>query len=742
MEYPEKLTSAYPHPATQGYCDFTGCKVLSPRNWHVVEKDYAVGVGLMDGCVVFSLPWGRGSESGMIQYVRIMHDIFDRHLGPKRRAVIIDDFALYTGISQRARKVYIEGLKQRPEIAGLVCYNLSTYFKFNLGIGRRLHIVPYPIEFRDTYEEAIVCAAKILGTPIGQVDPTKSPFAPTPEIASAKQPYPLLGAYASDGMEVEYRRVAVDALLLHCRGDASRAAINEIVLRRRRDLTPTLSASQLDYVIVDIEDMSRFPLDTIAHYARLITEERFALRTKLVVLVGDQAFTNASERFTRMRIPVQVVEAKTLSEATSIIDYHREGAAVPVDLDLPIPEDITSERQLTDTLVQILSRTRWDIPGAFKIAERFPPGHDLRVLQDALDTIKMDVDMMLGDQRRQLAQLAQASDVIEESEQQFRALFDVAADGILVINSHGVIVDSNPSAIMMFQTSQEGLVGESVLTFLPAIESYLGEGYSKLGSGIDDVQVTARRKQGKTFPARVSLRRIEMVTGQHVIAYVRDSSESIAVQQAILDTTFDVTRSIGGDLHDSLGQKLVGVYYATQALQKPVSDCCPELKEQLESIMSVLKNSIDETRALARGLNPAEQTAGGCLNGIQRFANEAENMYSIECLFHSDLDESEIPESTCIHLYHIVQESVNNAIRHGHASTVDIRISRQNGSMGCLTIVDDGGGFTEVHKGSTRGMGLRLMRHRTDLIGGEFEAASQPGKGVKLSCSFTLANAI
>jgi PAS domain S-box-containing protein len=738
MEYPEKLTKAYRHPAMQGYCDFTGCKVLSPREWHVVEKDYAVGVGLMDGCVVFSLPWGRGTESGMTEYVRIMHEVFDNHLGPERRAVIIDDFSQYAGISQQARKVYIRGLKERPEIAGLVCYNLSTYFRFNLGIGRRLHLVPYPIEFRNSYEEAIVCAAKILGGPIGRVDPTKAPYAPAPDTTLQAQPYPLLGAYSADTMQVDYRRIANDVLLVHCRGTASRAGIDEIVSLRRRDLNPTFGTSQLDYVVVDIEDMSRFPLDTIAHYARLITGEQLTITTKLVVLAGDQAFTNASERFTRMRIPVQVVEAKNLNEAIAIIDCHREGSAVPVDLDLPIPEDIASEKDFSDTLVQILSKTRWDIPGAFKIAERFPPGHDMRVLLDALDTIKMDVDMMLGDQRRQLAQLAQAADIIEESEQQFRALFDVAADGILVINVHGIIVDSNPSAAMMFQTSQDGLVGEPSRAFLPALESYLGDGADKLGTGIDDVQITGRRKQGKTFPARVSLRRIEMVTGEHIIAYVKDSSESIAVQQAILDTTFNVTRSIGGDLHDSLGQKLVGAYYAAQALRKPAIERCPELTEQIASILGVLKSSIDETRTLARGLNPAEQTAGGCLNGLQRFSEEARDMYAIACSFQTDLDEAEIPPSTCVHLYHIVQESVNNAVRHGQASTVSIRISHQGVDMGLLTIKDDGGGFTDKLKGATRGMGLRLMRHRTDLIGGEFEATSHPGKGVTLRCSFAL----
>ncbi len=152
----------------------------------------------------------------------------------------------------------------------------------------------------------------------------------------------------------------------------------------------------------------------------------------------------------------------------------------------------------------------------------------------------------------------------------------------------------------------------------------------------------------------------------------------------------------------------------------------------------MLQSSIDETRTLARGLNPAEQATGGCFNGIQLFAEEAEKLHSITCRFRSDLAEAEIPQSTCGHLYHIVQESVNNAVRHGSATTIMIRLMKQAEDVGLLTIEDDGRGFSDhLHK-ATRGMGLRLMRHRTDLIGGEFISTSGNGKGVKLSCTFSL----
>ena len=479
MAYPIKLSKDYPHPANLGFCKLTGCKVTSPPEWRVVEPDYACGVGLMNQQIIFSLPWGRGSETGIRAYLKIMNEIFDNHLGPADGVVIIDDFSLYHGISQRGRKAYIDGLKNRPEVKGLVCYNLSPYFRFNLGIGRRLHIVPYPIEFVANYEEAILCAARILKAPIGRVDPTK----PIPTAVLEPLPatrFPLLGQHAAGGMRVDYRKVEDDVTLLQVRGSATSEGVDAVIQNQVTNLRPTWGITQLEYVIVEIEDMGSFPMEAIGHYAKRLAVDPIHTETRLIVLVGDEAFTTASNRFTRMHIPIQVVEAKTLDEAMTIIECHREGSAVPIDLDLPAPDEITNQKTLCTALIDVLSHTRWDIEGTFKVAELYPPEHELRLLLDALDTIKTDVDMMLADQRRQLADLASAADAIEESEQQFRALFDVAADGILVIDEAGAIIDSNPAAAAMFRSSADGLNGSQALEFLPAIESFMSSATNPL----------------------------------------------------------------------------------------------------------------------------------------------------------------------------------------------------------------------------------------------------------------------
>jgi PAS domain S-box-containing protein len=741
ISYPEKLTKAYPHPANLGYCDFTGCSVMSPPEWRVVEPDYACGVGFMDGQIIFSLPWGRGSETGIKEYLKIMYTIFEDHLAPDSRVVVIDDFSRYHGITQRARKAYIKGLKMRPEVAGIVCYNLSPYFRFNLGIGRRLHMVPYPIEFAADYKAAIMCASRILDAPIGRVDPRKpSPTEPSEPLSPPQ--FPLIGEHSALGMHVDYRRVTDDVLQLQIRGRATIAGVDGIVQNRQANLMPTWGERQCNYVIVEIEDMSQFPLDVIGHYAKHLGTDTRRAEIKLIILVGEQAFTNAAERFTRMRIPAQVIEAKTFEEASCIIACHREGTSVPPDLDLPAPESIHDRADLADALIHVLSHTRWDLPGPFTVSERYPPKHELRLLLDALDTIKSDVDMMLDNQRQQVAQIATSADIIEESEQQFRALFDVAADGILVIDRDGTIVDSNPAAATMFRTSPEGLNGLSALAILPAIEGFEQEATTQLKHDVNDVQVTAHTKHGHTFPARISLRHTEPDAGAHTIAYVHDSSESVAVQQAILDTTQEVTRRIGGDLHDSLGQKLVGAFYLAQALAKRLNDASPELKTQLETVLGVLQDSINETRTLARGLNPADHAGGGFITGLTHFTGEARKLYEIEIALHIEMSEADIPEKTATHLHHIVQESVNNAVRHGHASTITISLSKLNSGTGLLTIQDNGRGFEAQSEDTPRvGMGLRLMRYRTDLIGGEFEASSCPTEGVKLSCTFAIQQA-
>jgi signal transduction histidine kinase len=86
------------------------------------------------------------------------------------------------------------------------------------------------------------------------------------------------------------------------------------------------------------------------------------------------------------------------------------------------------------------------------------------------------------------------------------------------------------------------------------------------------------------------------------------------------------------------------------------------------------------------------------------------------------------------HLYHIAQEAVNNAIKHGGPRKVLIQLSAEQG-RGTLLIKDDGKGIAE-NPANTHGMGLHIMNYRAGMIGGTLEARRDTTRGTIVTCTF------
>jgi two-component system CheB/CheR fusion protein len=88
------------------------------------------------------------------------------------------------------------------------------------------------------------------------------------------------------------------------------------------------------------------------------------------------------------------------------------------------------------------------------------------------------------------------------------------------------------------------------------------------------------------------------------------------------------------------------------------------------------------------------------------------------------------------HLYHIAQEAVNNALKHGHAHNILIRLTAAN-EQGTLLIHDDGAGIIE-DRGNSPGMGLHIMNYRAGMIGGTLEVTPGPVQGTTVICIFPI----
>jgi two-component system CheB/CheR fusion protein len=153
-------------------------------------------------------------------------------------------------------------------------------------------------------------------------------------------------------------------------------------------------------------------------------------------------------------------------------------------------------------------------------------------------------------------------------------------------------------------------------------------------------------------------------------------------------------------------------------------------------IVQLVNDAIRKARELSRGLLPVVSDAHGLMSALRLYAGEIEDLFGIACRFQCE--ESvlihDVPMAT--HLYHISQEAVNNAIKHGHAKNILIRLFAGE-CEGTLIIKDDGAGIERPLAPHT-GVGLHIMNYRAGIIGGTLEVRRDQSRGTVVTCRFPI----
>jgi PAS domain S-box-containing protein len=222
----------------------------------------------------------------------------------------------------------------------------------------------------------------------------------------------------------------------------------------------------------------------------------------------------------------------------------------------------------------------------------------------------------------------------------------------------------------------------------------------------------------------------------YIIATGIDITEREQLERALLKISAREQRRIGQDLHDGLGQHLTGIAFMAKVhesklLEKGLTEAADAAK-----IVRLVNEAIHKTRELARGLLPVVSDAQGLMSALQLWAGEVEDLFGVSCRFQCETAVLIHDDAAATHLYHIAQESVNNAIKHGGARSILITLKAETG-FGTLIITDDGSGIMEG-RGNTQGMGLHIMSYRAGMIGGRLEVGPHPIHGTTVSCIFPL----
>lgn len=338
--------------------------------------------------------------------------------------------------------------------------------------------------------------------------------------------------------------------------------------------------------------------------------------------------------------------------------------------------------------------------------------------------------------------LKAATSALKKSEKRFRVLFDDSPDPIFVEDLEGNILDVNSAACDLHNMLYTDLIGKNVFDLIP--ERLINRAKSEFQRMVDGklrtIESLSKTTNGQgEIPVELNISRIKYLNQDALLLHVRDITKRKKAEKSLLEERrkrlFEITdiqerekKRIARGLHDGIGQMLIGAKMHTESLKRKVQGQ-EIIKDVVCNIESELQNIITEVRALSRRLRPSILDDFGLIPALDQLFEQYQNASEVQ--LRSQLVEplNRYGSKTEVAIYRIVQEAINNAVRHGNSSIIWVHLAENNNSIE-LFIRDNGEGFDPVTK--ELGHGLKNMRERTESIGGQFEMNSHEGKGTQI----------
>lgn len=228
----------------------------------------------------------------------------------------------------------------------------------------------------------------------------------------------------------------------------------------------------------------------------------------------------------------------------------------------------------------------------------------------------------------------------------------------------------------------------------------------------------------------------DAVQGEGATFFARDVTARHWLERRLLTVTDAEQQRIGADLHDGLGQHLTGLACLAAALRDRLKAARPEEAAQSETIAQLANEAIEQSRALARGLCPVRIEGEGLAVALEELTGQARVLHGVDCVFEMSGPAPACDHLTAMHVYRIAQEAINNAVRHGKARQIRVRLTSRP-DQHRLVVIDDGAGFDPGARRRGIGGGIRLMGYRAAMIGGMVSTDSKPGRGTRVTCHFS-----
>ncbi len=317
-------------------------------------------------------------------------------------------------------------------------------------------------------------------------------------------------------------------------------------------------------------------------------------------------------------------------------------------------------------------------------------------------------------------------------------ILETMREGVVLVDGRNGIRLTNPAFDAMFAYAPGTLEGYPIDRLFRLDERVRSGAERRIrtqppAENAEPFEFECIRRDGSTFAAACVITPLLIDGADHWLAVLNDVTERKVLEREILEVSNREQQRIGNDLHDGLGQELTGVALMLRSLTTRIRRAHPEALPEVDEVVALLNQSIHNARTLARGLSPVSLERGGLVPALRTLAVRARETYGLSLTLRTRLTHPlRVDESAANHLYRIVQEALSNAMRHGRATQVRIQLTSDDLAIR-LSVHDNGRGLPPETQTAT-GLGLRTMRYRAQVIGGNLLVGNHRLGGTIVRC--------
>lgn len=317
------------------------------------------------------------------------------------------------------------------------------------------------------------------------------------------------------------------------------------------------------------------------------------------------------------------------------------------------------------------------------------------------------------------------------NEARSKAMLKSIPDMIIRTDNEGMVLDVGMNGITAgILLSREDMLNKYFAEIFPSDVADLHyENLKKMGAGRKYVRYEYEIKKSRSKSEFYEVRATRSAANE-IIFIIRDITDlkhtRTSIISAIIEGEEKERKRVAQELHDGLGQLISALYMRLEVMNNE-----PGEKIELDTPLKLLKEAISEYRAISHNLLPPILEDSGLADVLATLCSRVStgNKCTAEFIVHNYKGKCDQDKIIVRELYRISQELVNNAIKHAECSLIQVELKEEKRYME-IVVKDNGKGFKlEELKKKSKGIGLKNLQTRVELLGGSIQFDSTEDKG-------------